>query len=211
MDLSDLRKEYSTRGLGKEDLKADPIEQFSLWFAQAAELGYPEPNAMSLATVDETGMPWQRIVLLKQVDQAGFVFFTNYQSRKGRQLAENARASLLFPWITLERQVIIQGTVEKSTAAESLEYFQSRPRDSQIGAWVSNQSEVIPDRAYLEARLAEVRERLDGGPVPLPPYWGGYRLIPSSIEFWQGGAARLHDRFFYQRGDSGWSVERLSP
>ena len=181
MDLSDFRKEYSNRGLHRADLKEEPIEQFSVWFAQAVELRVHEPNAMTLATVDESGMPWQRTVLLKKFDADGFVFFTNYHSRKARQLETNMKASILFPWITLERQVIIQGTVEKATAAESLEYFHSRPRESQIGAWVSDQSEVIPDRDFLVARLAEVEEKLDGGPIPLPPFWGGYRLKPETI------------------------------
>jgi pyridoxamine 5'-phosphate oxidase len=211
MDLSDFRKEYSNSGLRREDLHADPIEQFSRWFAQAVELRVHEPNAMTLATVDATGMPWQRTVLLKQFDARGFIFFTNYGSRKGHQLAGNPKASLLFPWITLERQVIIQGTVEKSTAAESLEYFHARPRESQIGAWVSEQSQVIPDREFLKARLAEIEEKYAGQEVPLPPFWGGYRLVPATVEFWQGGPARLHDRFFYQRDAGGWSVDRLSP
>jgi pyridoxamine 5'-phosphate oxidase len=211
MDLSDFRKEYSTHGLHRADLKEDPIEQFSVWFGQAVELQVHEPNAMTLATVDESGMPWQRTVLLKKFDAGGFVFFTNYHSRKARQLEANTKASILFPWITLERQVIVQGIVEKSTAAESLEYFHSRPRESQIGAWVSEQSEVIPDRDFLVARLAEVEKKLDGGPIPLPPYWGGYRLKPETIEFWQGGAARLHDRFFYRKSGDVWEIDRLSP
>ena len=211
MDLSDFRKEYSNRGLHRADLKEEPIEQFSVWFAQAVELRVHEPNAMTLATVDASGMPWQRTVLLKKFDADGFVFFTNYHSRKARQLETNTKACILFPWITLERQVIIQGTVEKATAAESLEYFHSRPRESQIGAWVSDQSEVIPDRDFLVARLAEVEEKLDGGPIPLPPFWGGYRLKPETIEFWQGGAARLHDRFFYRKNGDAWEIDRLSP
>lgn len=211
MDLSDFRKEYSNRGLRRDDLHADPIEQFSRWFAQAVELRVHEPNAMTLATVHASGMPSQRTVLLKQFDAAGFIFFTNYQSRKARELEANDKASLLFPWITLERQVIIQGTVEKTTAAESLEYFHARPRESQIGAWVSEQSEVIPSRRFLTDRLAEVETRFAGSEIPLPPFWGGYRLVPTAIEFWQGGPARLHDRFFYQRADSGWKIDRLSP
>lgn len=211
MDLSDFRKEYSNRGLHREDLKTDPIEQFSTWFQQAVELRVHEPNAMILATVDPEGMPFQRIVLLKQVDAKGFVFFTNYHSRKGQQLASNPSASLLFPWITLERQIIVQGSVEKCTPEESLEYFHMRPRDSQIGAWVSRQSEVIPDREVLMNRLAELETQFAGQEVPLPPFWGGYRLNPEAIEFWQGGPARLHDRFLYQRNTNNWQIDRLSP
>jgi pyridoxamine 5'-phosphate oxidase len=211
MDLSDFRKEYSNRGLHREDLKPDPIDQFAVWFSQAVELRVHEPNAMTLATADASGMPFQRTVLLKQFDPRGFVFFTNYRSRKGQQLETNPNASLLFPWITLERQVIIQGIVEKSTPEESLEYFHARPRESQIGAWVSHQSEIIPSRELLTARLAELETQFAGREIPLPPFWGGYRLTPEAIEFWQGGAARLHDRFLYQRDGSGWSIDRLSP
>ncbi|HVJ45450.1 MAG TPA: pyridoxamine 5'-phosphate oxidase [Luteolibacter sp.] len=210
MDLSDFRKEYTMHGLRRADLHADPVEQFSIWFSQAVSFGVHEPNAMTVATVSPDGMPSQRTLLLKQFDASGFVFFTNYRSRKAGQLAENPRASLLFPWITIERQVIVQGIVEKSTAAESDEYFQSRPRDSRIGAWVSDQSAVISNRDFLVARLAEI-ERQYPGEIPRPPHWGGYRLIPETIEFWQGGAARLHDRFIYRRENSGWQIDRLSP
>jgi len=211
MDLADFRKEYSDRGLKREEMLADPVAQFSSWFSQATELDLHEPNAMTLATVDETGMPCQRTVLLKYYDQDGFVFFTNYGSRKAKQMAQNPRVSLLFPWITLERQVIIQGTVEKISTAESLKYFASRPRESQIGAWVSNQSEVITSRKFLMQKLAEVREKFSHGEIPLPSFWGGYRVVPQRIEFWQGGSARLHDRLLYQRDDGAWKIERLSP
>jgi len=211
MDLSDFRKEYSNRGLHREDLKSDPIDQFAVWFQQAVELRVHEPNAMTLATVDAEGMPFQRTILLKQFDARGFVFFTNYRSRKGRQLETNRNASLLFPWITLERQIIIQGVVEKCGAEESLEYFHMRPRESQIGAWVSHQSEVIPGRDLLISRLAELETQFAGQEVPLPPFWGGYRLVPEAIEFWQGGPARLHDRFLYQHSEKGWQIDRLSP
>jgi len=211
MDLADFRKEYSDRGLTRDEMNGDPVAQFSEWFAQATELKLHEPNAMTLATVDETGMPYQRTVLLKYFDPSGFVFFTNYSSRKAHQMAANPRVSLLFPWITLERQVIIQGTAEKISTAESLKYFISRPRESQIGAWVSNQSEVITSRKFLMQKLAEVREKLGHGEIPLPSFWGGYRIVPQSIEFWQGGPARLHDRFLYRKKDSGWEIERLSP
>jgi pyridoxamine 5'-phosphate oxidase len=211
MDLADFRKEYSDRGLKREELDTDPVAQFSTWFAQATKLGVHEPNAMTLATVDETGMPYQRTVLLKYYDQDGFVFFTNYESRKARQMAVNPKVSLLFPWLILERQVIIQGTVEKISTAESLKYFMQRPRDSQIGAWVSNQSEVITSRKFLIQKLAEIKEKFSHGEVPLPSFWGGYRVRPERIEFWQGGPARLHDRFLYQQEDAGWKIDRLSP
>lgn len=211
MDLADFRKEYSDRGLHREELNADPVAQFSQWFSHATELGVHEPNAMTLATVDETGMPYQRTVLLKYFDANGFVFFTNYSSRKSKQLAINPKCSLLFPWITLERQVIIQGVAEKISSAESLRYFASRPRESQIGAWVSNQSEVITSRKFLMQKLAEIKDKFQHGEIPLPSFWGGYRVVPTAIEFWQGGPARLHDRFLYQKSGSTWNIERLSP
>jgi pyridoxamine 5'-phosphate oxidase len=211
MDLSDFRREYSARGLHRADLAADPISQFAAWFTQATELQVPEPNAMSLATVDADGMPCQRAVLLKYFDASGFVFFTNFHSRKAAHIAGNPRVCAIFPWITLERQVIIQGRAEKISTAESLRYFASRPRDSQIGAWVSNQSEVITSRKFLLQKLAEIRDKFSHGEIPLPSFWGGYRIVPQAIEFWQGGPARLHDRFLYQRVADGWSIERLSP
>jgi pyridoxamine 5'-phosphate oxidase len=211
MDLADFRKEYSDRGLKREEMNADPVAQFSTWFSHATELALYEPNAMTLATVDETGMPYQRTVLLKYYDTDGFVFFTNYGSRKAQQMEHNPRVSLLFPWITLERQVIIQGTVEKISSAESLKYFVSRPRESQIGAWVSNQSEVITSRKFLMQKLAEIKEKFSHGEIPLPSFWGGYRVAPRTIEFWQGGPARLHDRFLYRKDNAAWNIERLSP
>lgn len=211
MDLADFRKEYSDRGLKREEMNAEPVAQFSTWFSQATELGLHEPNAMTLATVDETGMPYQRTVLLKYFDAEGFVFFTNYSSRKARQIEANPRVSVLFPWITLERQVIIQGAAERISTAESLKYFTSRPRESQIGAWVSNQSEVITSRKFLMQKLAEIGEKFSKGEIPLPSFWGGYRIRPTTFEFWQGGPARLHDRFLYRKNDIDWSIERLSP
>lgn len=211
MDLADFRKEYSTLGLRREQLDPDPVAMFSAWFSQAVELQVHEPNAMTLATVDASGMPFQRTVLLKYYDHDGFVFFTNYGSRKARQIGENSRVSLLFPWLILERQVIIQGRAEKISTAESLKYFASRPRDSQMGAWVSNQSEVITSRKFLMQKLAEIGEKFSHGEIPLPSFWGGYRVKPEAIEFWQGGPARIHDRFLYQREAEGWNIERLSP
>ena len=211
MDLAEFRKEYSNRGLHREALDTDPLAQFSEWFLQATELAVPEPNAMTLATVDESGMPWQRTVLLKYYDAQGFVFFTNYGSRKAHQMAHNPLVSLLFPWITLERQVIIQGRAEKISTAESLRYFASRPRESQIGAWVSNQSEVITSRKFLMHKLAEMRDKFQHGEIPLPSFWGGYRVAPVSVEFWQGGPARLHDRFLYRKQNTQWQIERLAP
>lgn len=211
MDLADLRKEYSDRGLRREELDADPVNQFALWFRQATDAGLHEPNAMTLATVDAGGMPLQRTVLLKRFDRDGFVFFTNYGSRKAAQIAANPKVCLLFPWITLERQVIIQGSAEKISTAESLRYFLTRPRESQIGAWVSNQSDAIASRKVLMQKLDEIRGRFRDREVPLPAFWGGYRVMPETIEFWQGGSARLHDRFLYTRRDAGWEISRLSP
>lgn len=211
MDLAEFRKEYSDRGLHRDELNPDPTVQFSQWFIQATELEVHEPNAMTLATVDESGMPQQRTVLLKYYDRDGFVFFTNYGSAKAKQIAANPKVSLLFPWITLERQVIVQGRAEKISSAESLRYFASRPRESQIGAWVSNQSEVISSRKFLMQKLSEIREKFQQGEIPLPSFWGGYRVVPEAIEFWQGGPARLHDRFLYRKSGDAWAIERLSP
>jgi pyridoxamine 5'-phosphate oxidase len=214
MDLSDFRKEYSAKGLHRSDLDACPIKQFTQWFQQAIELDVHEPNAMSLATVDAQGRPLLRTVLLKYFDAQGFVFFTNYESRKAQQIAQNPNVSLLFPWVTLERQVIVQGRAEKISAAESLRYFTSRPRDSQLGAWVSQQSSVISSRKLLLQKLHEIGEKFTHGEIPLPSFWGGFRIVPETIEFWQGGPARIHDRFLFSRESPAateWNVERLSP
>ena len=211
MDLSDFRKEYSSRGLRRDDLAEDPTEVFEKWFQQAMELKVHEPNAMTLATISPDGQPSQRTVLLKAFDQKGFTFFTNYQSRKAAHIAANPAVCLLFPWITLERQVIIQGRAEKISAAESLKYFATRPRESQIGAWVSNQSEVISSRKILLQKLDEIKAKFQGGEIPLPSFWGGYRVVPESIEFWQGGPARVHDRFLYTRQGENWNINRLAP
>ncbi|GAA5483380.1 pyridoxamine 5'-phosphate oxidase [Haloferula sargassicola] len=211
MDLSDFRREYSAKGLHREDLFDDPIRQFEAWFTQAVGLNLHEPNAMSLATVGGGGMPLLRTVLLKYFDARGFVFFTNYESRKARQIEVNPQVSLLFPWITLERQVVVQGRAERVGTAESLKYFASRPRDSQIGAWVSSQSSVISSRKLLMQKLDELKRKFSDGEVPLPSFWGGFRVVPETVEFWQGGPARLHDRFLYQRAGEEWEIERLSP
>lgn len=211
MNLADFRKEYSSRGLHRDELDTEPVRQFESWFHQAVELGIPEPNAMSLATVDASGMPLLRTVLLKYFDASGFVFFTNYQSRKSAHLAANPRACLMFPWVTLERQVIIQGRAEKISTAESLRYFATRPRESRLGAWVSSQSSVISSRKLLMQKLDELKRKFADGEIPLPSFWGGYRIVPEAVEFWQGGPARLHDRFLYTRDGADWRIERLSP
>lgn len=211
MTLAELRREYTLAGLRRADLDPDPISQFQKWFAQAMEAEIVEPNAMMLATANEDFQPSTRIVLLKGVDERGFSFFTNYESRKGRELALNPNASLTFFWAGLERQVNVGGTVSKLSREESEAYFGARPLGSQRGAWVSKQSTVVPNREYLEKRLAEVEAQF-GEKVPTPPYWGGYVLNPTSVEFWQGRPNRLHDRFLYKRRLRGdWLIERLSP
>ena len=211
MDISDFRKEYQAGGLRRGNLLPEPVSQFELWFCQACDAGLHEPNAMTLATVSAEGKPSQRTVLLKYFDAAGFVFFTNYESRKAVEIAANPCVSALFPWIALERQVIVQGRAEKISTVESLKYFVSRPRESQMGAWVSQQSSVISSRQLLESKLAEIRRKFSSGEVPLPSFWGGFRIVPETVEFWQGGEGRLHDRFLYQRREEGWEISRLAP
>ncbi|QUN07329.1 pyridoxamine 5'-phosphate oxidase [Shewanella yunxiaonensis] len=210
-DLSDIRREYTLGGLRRADLAADPMVQFELWMQQAKDAQLTDPTAMVVATVDENGQPFQRIVLLKRFDEKGFVFFTNLESRKATQIAGNAHVSLLFPWHPLERQVAVTGNAEPLSAAEVLKYFLTRPKESQIAAWVSQQSSKISARQALESKFAEMKAKFSRGEVPLPKFWGGYRVTPSSVEFWQGGEHRLHDRFLYTRNGLGWDIDRLAP
>ena len=208
-----MRRDYTERGpLLETDLAAGWPEQFARWFSEALESALPEPNAMIVATAGATGRPSARTVLLKGYDERGFVFFTNYTSRKGAEIAENPYASLVFPWFPMQRQVIVCGAVEKVDRAETEAYFASRPRGSQLGAWASPQSHVVPDRETLDAGLAAAVERFGtDGDVPAPAHWGGLRVVPETVEFWQGRSNRLHDRLLYRWADGGWVVERLAP
>jgi pyridoxamine 5'-phosphate oxidase len=212
MDLSHLREEYALESLEIDDADANPYQQFEKWYRQASEAELLEPNAMVLSTVDTSGRPAQRTVLLKYFDEHGFVFYTNYSSRKAKHIQDNSSVSLLFQWLPLQRQVEIAGVAEKVSAAESLKYFMSRPRSSQLGAWVSRQSEVITSRSVLEGKMQEVKKRFSAGEIPLPSFWGGFRVKPQHLEFWQGRKSRLHDRILYLPSPNGqWERSRLSP
>lgn len=210
--LEDERREYRHGRLSREALSASPFEQFSLWLQGALASDIADPTAMSIATVDVQGKPWQRIVLLKHFDEKGFVFYTNLGSRKAHEVAANPHVCLLFPWMRMDRQVIVGGVAEKLPMVEVMKYFISRPRGSQLAAWASKQSSRLSSRQALEAQLIQMREKFRGGEVPLPDFWGGYRVIPREFEFWQGGENRLHDRFQYLLTDNNrWEISRLAP
>ncbi len=212
MNIRDKRIQYETAGLDRNDLADDPFEQFSLWYEQADEAGIAEPHAMVLSTVDSDGVPDSRAVLARSMDSTGFTFFTNYDSAKSQHLRANPHAAALFPWFVLHRQVRLRGAIEQVSHADSDDYFASRPRGSQIGAWASDQSRELPDRETLEHRVAEIEKRFDGGAVPRPENWGGWRITPVAFEFWQGRPSRLHDRFAYTKlPDGSWRIARLHP
>ena len=212
MKIGSLRQDYTGNSpLHRNELKDDPLEQFEAWFKRACESNQPEPNAMVLTTA-VNHQPSLRTVLLKLFDANGFVFFTNYASRKAQEISQNSQVALLFPWYTLHQQVIVSGIAQRISVTESLRYFSTRPRNSQLGAWCSRQSSVLNSRSVLEAKLDEMKRKFANGEVPLPSFWGGYRVVPNSMEFWQGQADRLHDRFLYSRQDKGgWQIERLAP
>lgn len=210
-DLAQLRREYEGRGLDITDVDADPLVEFDTWFREVREAGYFEPNAMVLSTVDPDGWPSSRTVLLKGRDERGFVFYTNYQSAKARDLDATGRASLTFVWSEVRRQVRVVGTAERVDPAESDAYFATRPRGSQVGAWASDQSAIVPSRAALDDAYAAIEARYDGQDIPRPPHWGGYLVRPLVMEFWQGRENRLHDRLRYTRDVDGWRIERLAP
>jgi len=211
-DLQSMRRDYKLGELKREDLNPDPIAQFDTWLQQVVDAGVKDPTAMVLATVDQAGQPSQRIVLLKQLDARGFVFYTNYGSRKAQEISHNPKVSIHFPWHFMERQVKICGHVTKVSVAESLKYFTSRPQESQLAAWASQQSKPISSRQLLLAQFEKMKSKFAHGEIPLPDFWGGYRVVPEEIEFWQGGSHRLHDRFQYLRqADGQWAIERLMP
>lgn len=212
MDIHVLREEYKIGELRRKDLQDDPFQQFETWFQQACNAELLEPNAMTLATVSEQGQPFMRTVLLKYFDNNGFVLFTNYESRKAHQIEANPRVSILFAWLPLQRQIHITGTAEKVTTEESWQYFTSRPRGSQLGAWTSQQSSVISSRQLLLMQFEKIKRKFLDGEIPLPDFWGGYRIVPDSFEFWQGCTNRLHDRFLYtHQEDKSWQAHRLAP
>ncbi len=211
MSLQDNRREYDYGKLTRESLLDNPFEQFKLWMDQALEAGIQDPTAMSVATVDSSGKPWQRMVLLKEFDQRGFVFYTNLGSRKAKDIEGNPQVSLHFPWLQLDRQVIVGGRAERLSTVDVMKYFLSRPKGSQLAAWASKQSSRINSRQALETQFAQVKEKFSKGEIPLPDFWGGFRVVPEEIEFWQGGEQRLHDRFSYGLDDGDWDISRLSP
>ncbi len=212
MNLEDFRREYLAPGLHRKDLNPSPFVQFESWLQHAIDAGLRDPTAMAVATVDSRGWPSQRMVLLKHCDSAGFVFYTNLESRKAVEIAGNARVALLFPWIDMERQVRIEGRAERMGAAEALKYFLLRPRESQLAAWASAQSRPLSSRAMLEGEFARLKQKFARGQIPVPSSWAGYRVVPDAFEFWQGRPNRLHDRFIYRHGDDGqWRIERLAP
>jgi pyridoxamine 5'-phosphate oxidase len=211
MNLFDLRKEYAKASLDEATAHPDPVKQFEKWFEEACSAKLPEPNAMAISTVNAEGRPGSRIVLLKSFDSAGFVFFTNYESRKGRELEQNPFVSLLFFWPELERQIRIEGKAEKISRSESMAYYFSRPVNSRLGAWASAQSAVIDGRRVLEKKWDEMKARFEGRDIPIPDFWGGYRIVPDAFEFWQGRESRLHDRIAYRLSGGLWRMSRLSP
>lgn len=211
IDIAALRREYTRGGLRRADLTAEPMDLFEQWLKQACAAQLPDATAMSVGTVDANGQPYQRLVLLKHFDQQGMVFYTNLGSRKATHLAHNPRISLHFPWHALERQVLVLGRAERLSVIEVMKYFHSRPRDSQIGAWVSRQSSRISARGVLESKFLELKQKFAQGEVPLPSFWGGYRVTIDAMEFWQGGKHRLHDRFLYRRENGAWHIDRLAP
>ena len=211
MSLQDNRREYDYGKLSRESLLDSPFDQFKLWMAQAIEADIQDPTAMSVATVNAEGKPWQRMVLLKDFDERGFVFYTNLGSRKAAEIEGNAQVSLHFPWLQLDRQVIVGGRAERLSTVDVMKYFLSRPKGSQLAAWASKQSSRINSRQTLETQFEQVKAKFSKGEIPLPDFWGGFRVIPEEIEFWQGGESRLHDRFSFQRDGDDWDIARLSP
>lgn len=211
MDVTHVRREYLHAGLTRKDLNTDPLKQFQHWLDDACAEKLADPTAMTIATVSPDGQPTQRVVLLKQADEKGFVFYTNLESRKAQDIQTNPKVSLHFAWLPLERQVKIQGTASKLSVAESFSYFTSRPRDSQLAAWASRQSKGLSSRQILETAFAQMKQKYNKGEVPLPGFWGGFRVVPNQYEFWQGRANRLHDRFAYTSADNSWDIERLAP
>ncbi len=212
IDVSGLRRVYAEGGLSREDLTPEPIDLFEKWLKQAIDSGIHDPNGMVVSTVNAEGQPSSRMVLLKNYDRESLVFFTNYGSRKAHELSENPKISILFPWYMLERQVAFQGVAEKLSVVETIKYFRSRPRDSQIGAWTSHQSSKISARAALESKFMELKQKFQNGEVPIPEFWGGFRVKFNTVEFWQGRPSRLHDRFMYTKTPDGkWDINRLAP